>query len=249
MNTIENAAADAEPVVPHAHVGLPPDWRLSLRLSNLVGRVGSFRNELKQTHAKLTPLDDIVGHETQLSDEQLAAFGFDPCWDEVRTAIGLAYSDLQHAVSYAERAHAHIKGLLRGAAKHEYEELLARRVRANEDTLRKWEEFRETYNPPSTPFAIRQVALSALVEGCEDVARRTAEYPQEHRGSSTDFLTEIKSCGNALSKLKAKLAKLRDNPSQKMATVLEPCVAEAQAVFQRLQAVMEAAKSRSGRPY
>lgn len=235
--------------IPTPRSDFPADWRLSLQISNLVGRAATLTRDLAELTDRLSPLDELSGHDVALSDEQMEAGGFDLRRDAVKTSVGLALVDLQHSVRHAQAAYDHVRGLLRGSAKHDFEELLARGVRSNQDRLDRMQRFYDGYIPPRTPFGIRRVQLSSLTEHCWDVAERTKAFRCEQDGISADFLQSIRNAETQLFALKGVIAKLRDNPSQKMAQPLRDCTAQAQAVFATLSSVMESAKIRSGRPY
>jgi hypothetical protein len=189
-------------------------------------------------------VDQAPRHDTYLVDEKWSAT-VTGIMSGDKWILERAQKELQLSIESIAAAYKAIYGQFRGETKVKTEDALARHLAESQRLLANFAELEVTPQGPYQPYQIRQKCLSKLLLEIGAVLdlltplRRGLNAEQFPDGLFTQLVEQEA----ALFRLRAKLSKWRDNPSQKLQAKLEVCREQAIAINERLSQIKALARA------
>jgi hypothetical protein len=222
-----------------------PYNRLLQGLKQIVQDADSLPTACQFTRDQLLLVENAPRHDTVLDDATWKAVWGPPYYYRKLgpfarpiTALKVSLANLMDAAEAA-------RGQFRGQEKVRTEDRLARHVTEAQGLLAHFKQLQSELELPRQPYLIRQQSLSGLLSGIVDLLEQVmylrkqlqaADYPD----GLFVILTE-QEC--AVRRLMGTVARLRDNPSQKMAEKLGQCLTRATAIKETLSGLKDAARA------
>lgn len=177
-------------------------------------------------------------HDSQLDDETWKMMMSHPYGDYLRP-LQNANRELGLALSNVSRAFSHISGAYHGELKVKSEDRLARLLAEFESLSDDFGDMQENLPMPRTPCHVRQQALSMLNRDFQIVIDQISDlrscFTADEIGE--DMHGKLLAQEEELRRVKAMVAKCRDNPSQKMTEKSKQIHQRVSAVFDALQSL------------
>lgn len=188
-------------------------WELKEEVQYREGVCANFANVAKL----FALLDTLPRHDSQIPPDMVklvASLSLDP----YPRAFWAATRSLERALMAVQEAASEVDGVFHGELKAKLEDRLLRFQSEGEELKLAFIAAESSRPDPSKPFAIRQQSLAGLVTKVRFVQDNTAKV--RRRTSAVEIGDEafarLSDAVTRLHRLRADLARCRDNPSQKM---------------------------------
>lgn len=162
-------------------------------------------------------------------------------------ALSSLSSHLKEALDVARAASADVAHIFAGELKAKTDERIARYIRSAESLAKGLKEANDVRHAAWRTYELRQLCLRALFKECNLLVEKLVELKRCYKGGGLS--PELRSSFNAqvdlLLAARAKLAKVRDNPRQKMVPPLTDFIVTVQAVETELRRIGKLAGRRA----
>jgi hypothetical protein len=236
--------APAEPVDEETN----PHVQLLEGLGFVMLEAGCLTNACQDAMPLMKVLDQAPRHNTDLVDVK---------WrDTVDTIIGAdrrvlakAQLELRQSIEAIELARRAVYGQFRGEQKVKTEDAVTRHLTEAKQLLATFEEIETTQQAPYQPYQVRQKCLSQIllqIGVLLDLViplRRQFNVEQFPDGLFNKLMEQE----TALFRLRAKVAKWRDNPSQKLGAKFAVCLEQTTAIQTGFAQLKNAARTECSR--
>ncbi len=205
-----------------------PTLRFWRGLKPLTDQVEFLLNHTSIVTKSLVLLDDAPRHDSILSAPVLAAINK----SVYRFPAQRAHNRLAHSLSVIDEAFAGLKNVFRGDMRAKYYDRLARHRAEAQNLVALFEEMpRDNANQP---FAIRQNLLAPLYHHFTDLLDQVTPVRRSVMNDPLPgvLFAQLKEAEAELFRLRACVARWRDNPSQKLGKKMEDCVKRMEVVWQ-----------------
>jgi hypothetical protein len=206
-------------------------------LSGLLGiemKIRQLYLACELAHQQLRVLDGAPRHDTLLDDETVKTLTAWP-YDALRNNLSAVEEELKTSEWRLCRASEHIRGYFTGDLKVQAEDRLNRHLAEANKLLALFSELRSEYQPPNRPYLIRKQTLSGLLpllSVIKDLLRDVRVTMKQEELDRKSYCALEGLIATAF-RLRAQVARWRDNPSQKMAQKID-------AWFEQVKAFREA---------
>jgi hypothetical protein len=201
-----------------------PAHELHSKVRKLFSQVESFCHALDWAVSKLSALDSCARHDQPIDDESWQVLARNHPRSSLYSHV---LRELRNSAAALESANRSIQGRFRGEAKNKVEGLMTRHLAMSEQLLQLFQGLKEVeLETPHLPYQIRQAELTPLVDCAREVADALTELYRTAAkdAAQADLLQAILKEQQSALQVRATLAKLRDNPSQKVGPKLQTCL-------------------------
>ena len=217
---------------------LPPQALLWEALKPVLIETGALEMYFRLGSEQIVQVDRAPRHDTVLDETDVQQFLFRNSMDDCN-ALHDAASVLRRTNEELARAANKIKGRFGGEVKVNLTDRLLRHLAEGQALLEVARSQHQTFAMPNRPFEIRQRCMASLFRRVNDVHEmlsriRTECKHYELQDDSCSLLLELET---QLARIRGKLGKWRDNPSQKLGLKLTDAYAQVSSIHRSIQSL------------
>lgn len=219
---------------------LHPYIRLWRGFVHIMPEVESLCQSIRQVRDQFSLIDNAPRHDTML-DEETWHKVWAPPNNFVDWHLDSAARGLDVSLRHITRAARDISGEFKGQDKVRTEDRLARHLAEAKALIEHFRHLQMEIERPRQPYLIRQSSLSRLLLAVASVAEQTTLLRRSFTSEELpgDLLPVLAAQEAALLRLRATVARWRDNPSQKVTRKLEGCLEQVITIKERLNDLRE----------
>ncbi len=227
-----------------------PYVRLWKGLKPIITEAGSLSIACQHATTLVKLVDRAPRHDTYLVGEKWFGVAMGAAWG-AEWSVETARRQLRRSIEAIETARGAIKGQFRGETKVKTEDALTRHLAEAQRLLGTFEKLESAPQSPYQPYFVRQKCLSSML--LQIGILLDLMTPLRRQFNAEEFadglFTQLIEQEAVLFRLRAKVAKWRDNPSQRLGAKLEVCLkqtVEIEDIMSRLRDAAEAECKRQG---
>jgi hypothetical protein len=221
-----------------------PHVQLWEGLTFVVLEASFLRSTCWEATTPIKLLDQAPRHDTHLVDEKWCGT-VNGIISGDESVLGKAERQLRLSIEAIELARRAICGQFRGEEKVKTEEALTRHLTEAQRLLATFEELEVAPRTPYQPYQVRQKCLNRIL--LQIGVLLDLITPLRRKFNAEQFpdglLTQLIEQEAALFRLRAKVSKWRDNPSQKLEAKFEVCLEQTTAISESLSQLRAAARA------